>query len=112
MTRGYAEMQRFAARGGADAETLSGLSGLGDLVLTCASAKSRNFRYGHAIGAGRSPDHLATVEGLATARALLDMAARQGLDLPVTAMLVQVLDGAVEVTDAVHALLTRPLKEE
>jgi glycerol-3-phosphate dehydrogenase (NAD(P)+) len=69
MARGFAEMQRLAQAIGARADTLMGLSGFGDLVLTCTSAQSRNFRYGLALGRGEAPDPAATVEGIATARA-------------------------------------------
>ncbi|WP_028029383.1 NAD(P)H-dependent glycerol-3-phosphate dehydrogenase [Gemmobacter nectariphilus] len=114
MTRGYAEMVRLAARLGARAETLAGLSGLGDLVLTCTSAQSRNFRHGLALGQGTPPDASATVEGLATARAVLarasalDMAA----EVPVTQMVVAVTTGQIGIAEAVQTLMTRPLKEE
>ena len=76
MTRGYAEMVRLAAALGARAETLAGLSGFGDLVLTCTSAQSRNFRYGLALGKGESFDPRVTVEGVATARAVVKLAER------------------------------------
>lgn len=112
LTRGYAEMTRFAASRGARPETLAGLSGLGDLVLTCTSEKSRNFRFGIALGAGGSFDTATTVEGAATARAVAALAAREGLDLPVTEMVAALLDGAITINEARDALLRRPLKEE
>lgn len=114
MTRGYAEMVRFAARLGARAETLAGLSGLGDLVLTCTSAQSRNYRHGLALGKGTPPDPAATVEGLATARAVLARAATLDMagDVPVTQMVVAVTTGRIGVAEAVQTLMTRPLKEE
>jgi glycerol-3-phosphate dehydrogenase (NAD(P)+) len=74
MTRGYAEMVRLAEALGARAETLAGLSGLGDLVLTCTSTQSRNFRFGCALGRGDSFDPRVTVEGVATARAVVKLA--------------------------------------
>jgi glycerol-3-phosphate dehydrogenase (NAD(P)+) len=74
MTRGYAEMVRLAEALGARAETLAGLSGLGDLVLTCTSTQSRNFRFGEALGKGEPFDPRVTVEGVATARAVVKLA--------------------------------------
>ncbi|MDX5359311.1 MAG: NAD(P)-dependent glycerol-3-phosphate dehydrogenase [Rhodobacterales bacterium] len=114
MTRGYAEMVRLAARLGARAETLAGLSGLGDLVLTCTSAQSRNFRHGLALGQGTPPDPTVTVEGLATARAVLARAAALDMaaDVPVTKMVVAVTTGQIGIAEAVQTLMTRPLKEE
>ena len=82
MTRGYAEMLRLALSLGARAETLAGLSGLGDLVLTCTSTQSRNFRFGIALGAGTEFDPALTVEGVATARAVVRMAGRMTADHP------------------------------
>lgn len=112
MTRGYAEMVRLAHGMGARPQTLSGLSGLGDLVLTCTSHQSRNFRFGHALGAGQSFDSGTTVEGAATAQAVVRMAARHGLEMPVTEMVAAVLEDRLSITEATTALLTRPLKEE
>jgi glycerol-3-phosphate dehydrogenase (NAD(P)+) len=112
MTRGYAEMVRLATHLGARAETLAGLSGLGDLVLTCTSTQSRNFRFGQSLGAGQAFDPTITVEGAATARAVTDLAAREGLDLPVTAMVAALVTGQTTLNDAVTALLSRPLKQE
>ena len=112
MTRGYAEMVRYAVHRGASERTLAGLSGLGDLVLTASSAKSRNYAHGLAIGRGEVPAAGVTVEGVATARALAAVASAEGLDLPVTEVLAQVLDGKVTVAKAVRDLLSRPLKAE
>jgi glycerol-3-phosphate dehydrogenase (NAD(P)+) len=113
MTRGYAEMVRFATRMGARAETLAGLSGFGDLVLTCTSAQSRNFAHGFALGAGQAPA-AATVEGLATAQAVMRQATRFALaaQMPVTQMVAAVTTGRASVAQAVQTLMTRPLKEE
>lgn len=113
MTRGYAEMMRFATRMGARAETLAGLSGFGDLVLTCTSAQSRNFAHGFALGAGRKPA-AATVEGLTTAQAVIRQAIRFGLaaQMPVTHMVGAVTTGRMSVDQAVQTLMSRPLKEE
>lgn len=112
ITRGFAEMTRLAARLGARPETLTGLSGLGDLTLTCTSPQSRNFRYGHALGAGEAFDGSTTVEGAATARAVAALAARLHEDLPIAAMVARLADGAVSVDKAVDHLMSRPLKEE
>lgn len=112
LTRGYAEMLRYAVAQGAQERTLAGLSGLGDLVLTCVSEKSRNFRHGLAIGRGLVPDGSVTVEGVATARALHAKAQGQGIEMPVTAVLAAVLDGRMDVAGAMRELLTRPLKAE
>ncbi|WP_405403029.1 NAD(P)H-dependent glycerol-3-phosphate dehydrogenase [Paracoccus sp. Ld10] len=112
ITRGFAEMTRLAIHLGARPETLTGLSGLGDLTLTCTSAGSRNFRFGCAIGSGSVWDSATTVEGAATARALARMAARDGLDLPIAAMVARLAEGGVSVEKAMDHLLSRPLKEE
>ena len=112
MTRGYAEMLRFAAARGARAETLAGLSGFGDLVLTCTSEKSRNYRFGLSLGEGAEFDAGTTVEGVATARALARSAAEEGVDMPVTTMIAAVIDGRLTIDQAREALLSRPLKEE
>lgn len=112
MTRGFAEMTRLAAHLGARPETLMGLSGFGDLVLTCTSAQSRNFRYGHALGAGEAFDPSVTVEGAATARAVAGLARRDGIDMPLTQMVAALVEGGIALSDAVTALLSRPLKPE
>lgn len=109
VTRGYAEMVRLAVARGARAETLAGLAGLGDLILTCTSDKSRNFRFGLALGRGQPFEADVTVEGVATARAL---AARHGADLPVTSAVAALVDGRISLGDAMTALMTRPLKPE
>lgn len=112
MTRGYAEMVRLAMALGARAETLSGLSGFGDLVLTCTSAQSRNFRFGLALGKGESFDPAVTVEGVATAQAVVALAGRIGVEMPVTAMVDALASGRTSVKDAVGLLMGRPLKQE
>ncbi len=112
MTRGFAEMRRLAVRLGAREDTLAGLSGFGDLVLTCTSDQSRNYRYGEALGSGRPFDPGVTVEGAPTARAARSLAADLGLDLPVTATVATLTEGTISVTGAMHELLNRPLKEE
>ena len=95
MTRGYAEMQRLAAHLKAEPTTLAGLSGFGDLTLTCTSEQSRNYRLGQSLGQGTPFDPTTTVEGAATARAVAGL-----------------LDNQLDVAGAMKSLLTRPLKEE
>lgn len=112
VARGFAEMTRFATARGASAETLAGLSGLGDLVLTCTSEKSRNFRAGQAIGAGAALPEGQTIEGLATAQAVRALADRHGVEMPLTSMVADVTEGRRTVADAASVLMTRPLKEE
>lgn len=112
MTRGFAEMTRLALALGARAETLGGLSGLGDLVLTCTSAQSRNFRYGLALGSGSVFDPKITVEGAATAIAVSNLAGKRGLDLPITGMVAALVEGRLDLSTAILTLLSRPLKKE
>lgn len=112
MTRGFAEMTRLAIRLGARPETLSGLSGFGDLVLTCTSPLSRNFRFGQALGQGEGFDPETTVEGVATAKAVVTLAANLGIEMPVAEVVADLSDHRVTVAEAMHALLSRPLKEE
>lgn len=112
MTRGYAEMQRLAAHLGADPTTLSGLSGFGDLTLTCTSDQSRNYRLGLSLGRGEAFDPNITVEGAATTQAVHALAEKHTLDMPITAAVAGLLDGRLDVTTAMKSLLARPLKEE
>ncbi|MCL4138824.1 UNVERIFIED_CONTAM: hypothetical protein GTU68_012595 [Idotea baltica] len=112
MTRGYAEMQRMAAHRGADADTLAGLSGFGDLTLTCTSTGSRNYRLGLNLGRGEAFDAGVTIEGAATARAVAQVAQKSGLDMPITMAVAGLLDKSLDVSSAVRSLLNRPLKEE
>ncbi len=115
VTRGVAELSRLVAALGGRAETAAGLSGLGDLVLTCTGRASRNFRLGEALGRG-SPlaEALATLggvaEGVATAPALIARA--QGVDLPICTAVAALLDGSLGLRDAVAALLARPRRDE
>ena len=111
VTRGYAEMQRFALALGARAETLAGLSGLGDLILTCTSPQSRNYAHGIALGAGKEPKQ-ATVEGVATAKAVVRIALEKRIEMPVSLMVARLVAGEIAVGDAVRELMTRPLKQE
>jgi glycerol-3-phosphate dehydrogenase (NAD(P)+) len=112
MTRGYAEMVRLAEALGARVETLAGLSGFGDLVLTCTSDQSRNFRFGCALGKSESFDPRVTVEGVATARAVVRLAAERGIDMPVTAMVDALASRRIALNDAIGLLMSRPLKQE
>jgi glycerol-3-phosphate dehydrogenase (NAD(P)+) len=112
MTRGFAEMERFAQALGAQPETLAGLSGFGDLVLTCTSDQSRNTRYGRSLGCGEAFDPSITVEGAATGRAVLDRARTLGVDMPITQAIAALVTGELRVAQAVDMLLSRPLKEE
>jgi glycerol-3-phosphate dehydrogenase (NAD(P)+) len=115
-TRGFAELVRFGRAYGAQPETLTGLSGLGDLILTCASPQSRNFSLGVALGQGQSLDaagrsgHLA--EGAFTAAVLVEMAHARDVEMPVAAAVAAVLDGALAIDAAIEALLTRPFRAE
>jgi glycerol-3-phosphate dehydrogenase (NAD(P)+) len=115
-TRGFAELMRFGRAYGAQAETLTGLSGLGDLILTCSSPRSRNFSLGLALAEGRSlaqaraAVHLA--EGAFTASVLLDMAGERGVEMPIAAAVAAVLDGSLDIDAAIGALLARPLRAE
>lgn len=112
MTRGFAEMQRLALALGARRETLSGLSGFGDLVLTCTSPQSRNMQFGLSLGRNEVFDPTVTVEGAATAKAALRRADALEIEMPITAAVVAMLDAKVSVLQAMDMLLSRPLKEE
>ncbi|MFG6517912.1 NAD(P)H-dependent glycerol-3-phosphate dehydrogenase [Sulfitobacter sp. 1A13496] len=112
MTRGYAEMQRLAAHLKAEPTTLAGLSGFGDLTLTCTSEQSRNYRLGQSLGQGTPFDRSTTVEGAATARAVDALAREAALDMPITRAVAGLLDNQLDVAGAMKSLLTRPLKEE
>lgn len=112
VTRGFAEMRRLAPALGAEVETLMGLSGLGDLVLTATSPQSRNYRHGLALGAGKKPAKGVTVEGIATAEAAVALGRRYGVELPVTEMVAALTSGRIGVAGAVEALLARPLRRE
>jgi glycerol-3-phosphate dehydrogenase (NAD(P)+) len=111
MTRGFAEMSRLAVALGGRAETLAGLSGLGDLSLTCNSTQSRNFALGRALGSGAARPG-GTIEGVATARAACALSARHGVEMPIAAAVADVLDGGQTIDGAMDALLSRPLRDE
>lgn len=117
ISRGFAEMTRFGLARGARAETLAGLSGLGDLVLTCSSTNSRNFALGVGLGAGRSAvDLLANrrtvAEGAFTAPVLREAARSAGVEMPVVEAVCALLEDAVPLDKVIDALLTRPLRPE
>ncbi len=112
ITRGYAEMKRLALAFGARPETLSGLSGFGDLVLTCSSEKSRNYSFGLAMGRGQQAQKNVTVEGITTAKAVSDMAKSRKIDLPISSAVSALLEQKITVREAVDMLLSRPLKKE
>jgi len=112
MTRGFAEMTRMAVALGAEPETLAGLSGFGDLVLTCTSDQSRNYRFGQSLGRNETFDPLLTVEGAATAQAVQSRAQVLGLDMPITTAITKLIAGELRVDQAMDMLLSRPLKEE
>lgn len=112
MTRGYAEMSRMATTLGAQPETMAGLSGFGDLALTCTSEQSRNYQLGLSIGQQNVFDASVTVEGAATARAVMGLADKHGFDMPITRCVVGLIDQTLTINGAMAQLLARPLKEE
>jgi len=112
ITRGFAELSRFAVAEGARPETLAGLSGLGDLLPTCTSAKSRNFSAGIRIANGGHLPEGQTIEGIETARIMSILAEAKHIDLPLTRMVAAVIDGKLTVADAADVLMSRPLKRE
>jgi glycerol-3-phosphate dehydrogenase (NAD(P)+) len=117
VTRGFAEMARLGQAMGASLETLSGLAGLGDLMLTCSSPQSRNMSAGIALGRGESLESImagrrAVTEGVATAPAVVALARRAGVDMPICEAVCAVLDGRLTVDGAIDALLARPLTSE
>jgi len=113
VTRGFAELFRFGRAFGARPETLTGLSGLGDLILTCSSAQSRNYSFGIALGKGQPPSTThALAEGVFTAPVLLEMAEAEGIEMPIASAVVAILEGRSSVDEATEALLTRPYRSE
>lgn len=112
LTRGFAEMSRLAEAMGAEPETLIGLSGLGDLVLTCTSPQSRNFAYGYGLGKGEGFATTKTVEGIATAKATVALAQVYDQDLPVARTVAAVLEEKMTIKEALNYLMSRPLKKE
>jgi len=117
ITRGFAELARLAAALGAEPETVAGLCGLGDLVLTCSSPQSRNMSVGLALGGGQTLEaalagKLSVAEGVASAPAVVALAERLEVDMPICQAVNAVLTGSIDVDAAIAALLSRPLKSE
>lgn len=117
IARGYAEMQRFGEARGADRDTLAGLCGLGDLVLTCSSTSSRNYSLGKALGEGMSAEEAlsgknSVAEGSHTAPVLHELVTRDGIDMPIVAAVVRILSGEAPAREVVSDILARPLKAE
>ncbi|MBV8794185.1 MAG: NAD(P)-dependent glycerol-3-phosphate dehydrogenase [Hyphomicrobiales bacterium] len=113
--RGFAELRRFGEAFGARGSTLMGLSGLGDLVLTCSSAHSRNFAFGQALGRGATAAEAGAgslVEGRFTALALTELGRERAVDMPITNCVEALIEGSLDVEGAVSALLQRPPKSE
>ena len=114
-TRGFAELVRFGKACGAKTENIMGLSGLGDLILTCSTPQSRNFSCGVALGKGEKPDtaaHGKLAEGVFTAPVLLEMARAKNVEMPISSAVAAMLSGKMSVDAAIESLLTRPLKSE
>ena len=112
LTRGFAETTRLAQAMGAEARTLTGLSGLGDLALTCGSALSRNLRYGLALGRGERPEEGVTIEGASTAQACVEVARDKDIEMPIAETVAALVGGSLTVPDALRQLMGRPPKEE
>jgi glycerol-3-phosphate dehydrogenase (NAD(P)+) len=117
VTRGFAELARLAVALGARAETVAGLCGLGDLVLTCSSQTSRNMSLGVALGRGQSVDEalagkLSVAEGVASAPAVRDLARKLGVETPISDAVAAILAGETSIDAAIAGLLARPLKSE
>ena len=112
MTRGFAEMVRLGEALGADRETFAGLSGLGDLALTCGTEQSRNFAAGLALGKAGELREGVTIEGIATATATIALASKHGVEMPIAQAVAGVLEGKTSLREAVSDLLSRPLKTE
>ena len=117
ITRGLAEVTRLALAKGARAETLMGLAGIGDLILTCTSLTSRNTSLGFALGQGRRLDDIlaerhSIAEGVSTAGAVVTLAKRIGVEMPIAAAVGRILADQSVIDDEVRALLARPLKRE
>jgi glycerol-3-phosphate dehydrogenase (NAD(P)+) len=111
-TRGFSELARLGRASGARGETMTGLSGLGDLILTCSSPQSRNFALGLALGRGEPRPSGKLAEGEFTAPVLIELAASKNVDMPVSAAVAAILSGAVTIDAAIESLLTRPFKAE
>jgi glycerol-3-phosphate dehydrogenase (NAD(P)+) len=117
ITRGFSELTRLAVALGGQAETVAGLCGLGDLVLTCSSPQSRNMSVGLALGRGHSLEDalagkLSVAEGVASAPAVRQLARKLGVDVPICEATAAILAGEAGVDEAIRGLLSRPLREE
>ena len=115
ITRGFAELTRFGKAYGAKLETMTGLSGLGDLILTCSTPQSRNFSFGVALGKGETPEAAARgklAEGAFTAPVLLEMARAKKVEMPIAAAVADVLAKKMSVDQAIESLLARPVRAE
>jgi glycerol-3-phosphate dehydrogenase (NAD(P)+) len=117
VTRGFAEMRRFGEAMGARPETLMGLSGLGDLLLTCGSPQSRNMSLGRALGQGQPlrevlGNRRSVAEGVYTAAAIARVAAQKGVEMPISQAVHGIVDGGISVDAAIEALLSRPQRSE
>jgi glycerol-3-phosphate dehydrogenase (NAD(P)+) len=117
VTRGFAELRRFGAALGARPETMMGLSGLGDLLLTCGSPQSRNMSLGRALGQGQALEAVlgsrrSVAEGVYTAAAVAKVAAENGIDMPIAAAVHAIVAGRATVDQAIDALLSRPFRVE
>jgi glycerol-3-phosphate dehydrogenase (NAD(P)+) len=115
-TRGFAELFRLGRAFGAQPETLTGLSGLGDLILTCSSPQSRNFSLGLALGQGATPAAAQAggklAEGVFTAPVLTELAAEKGVEMPIASAVADILAGRASIDEAIENLLTRPFRAE
>ncbi len=115
VARGFAELMRFARAYGAEPQTLMGLSGLGDLVLTASSLKSRNYAFGEALGRGLGVAEASggkLAEGALTAAALVDLADARGIDMPIARQVAALVAGEVSLDAAITALMSRPARTE
>lgn len=117
VTRGFAELRRFGEAMGARPETLLGLSGLGDLILTCGSTQSRNMSLGRALGEGRSLAEIlgarsAVTEGVYTAAALVRLAHEKSVEMPIAEAVHNIIEGRLGIDEAITGLMQRPLKAE
>lgn len=117
IARAFAELTRLAVAMGAKAETMTGLSGLGDLILTCGSRQSRNMSLGVALGEGQTLDEIlagrtSVAEGVHTAKAVLELARRHAIDMPVAEAINAILSGQLSVSQAINKLLSRPVGDE
>jgi glycerol-3-phosphate dehydrogenase (NAD(P)+) len=111
-TRGFSELVRLGRACGARSETMAGLSGLGDLILTCSTPQSRNFALGIALGRGEARPKGKLAEGEFTAPVLIELAASQGVDMPVSNAVAAILSGVTTIDEAIESLLTRPFRAE